>query len=165
MIRNLLASALFLLAGSASAETLVWRFDFFTPPNHSYLWGWLGDDFGPFTGEIVSTRVVFSDYIVEGNVDTADFRFVFDVPVDSQTSHIALLGTDMGWSGAGPVSYEMTTDAYNGTIRGGRFGAEVTPCLEVPCGGMGSFREGYIEFTVEGLRADPIFTSNFDDIW
>ncbi len=166
MTRFLLASLLVLASASARAETLTWRFDFFNPPHHSYLWGFFGDEFGPFTGEIVSTKIVFQGYSVKGDAQTSDFYFTFDVPVDTDQARIELRGSDMGWTGPGPVSYTTTSEAYNGVIRGGRFGAEINACgpeVEI-CGGLGNFDgEAYIEFTIEGLRAVPIFTDGFDD--
>jgi hypothetical protein len=167
MLRLVTALALLLATtASAHAETLVWRFDFFDQANFSYQWGWMGDDFGPYTGTIVNTKVVFDGYITEGEIDTSQFRFTFDIPSLSDNAWIGLTGESMGWSGSGPVSYVYESDAHNGELREGRFGAEMTSCGEPPCNGMGSFvGEAYIEVTIEGQRADPIFSSNFDDIW
>ena len=167
MLRFATALAL-LIATTASlrAETLVWRFDFFDSAGMSYLWGWVGDDQGPWTGTVVSTKVVFEAYVTDGTLDTSNFRFTFDVPVLSDNAWIGLTGTEMGWSGQGPVSYVYETDAHNGELREGRFGAEVISCFEKPCNGNGTFiKPAYIELTIEGQRADPIFNSNFDDIW
>lgn len=162
--------ALVLAAGScqAWAETILWRFDFREVANTSYSFGWIGDEIGRIEGEVVATRVVFTDYIVEGDIDVSGFRFAFDVPALGAQSHIRLDGADMGWSGTGPVSYTLDTDAYNGTIREGRFGAEITSCQDDPCNGLGIFTgEAYIELTIEGthIRPDDIFFDGFDDFW
>ena len=169
MTRLLAAIALFIFASaSVRAEQLNWRFDFFGQAGFSYLWGWMGDDNGPFTGEITSAKVVFEGYITEGDIDTSDFYFVFDVPTLGKQTWLNLTGEGMGWTGSGPVSYTFTSDAFNGTLREGRFGSEMTVCgpAAPKCNGAGEFvGEAYIEFTIEGQRADPIFTSNFDEIW
>lgn len=168
MLNKLFALTLAVCASPVWAETIVWRFDFREIANTSYSWGWLGDEIGRIEGDIVSTRLVFTDYIVEGNVDASEFRFSFDVPAMGEQTQIRLDGTDMNWSGAGPVSYTLETDAYNGTIREGRFGAEVTSCQEGGCDGMGLFSGGaFIELTIEGshVRPDDIFFDGFDDIW
>lgn len=168
MTKLFVAAVLAALAGSASAETLIWRFDFFEQANFSYDWIWFGDELGRFEGEIVSTRLVFTDYVVEGDVDASEFHFGFAVPVLGGNDFIGLSGADIGWSGTGPVSYTLETDAYNGEIRQGRFGAELTSCSAPPCPGIGTFQGGaYIEFTVEGerIRPDPIFYDGFNDIF
>ncbi len=168
MLKKLIALALAAAACPAWAEIIVWRFDFFDHANFSYQWGWIGDEIGRIEGEVIGTRVVFTDYMVEGNIDAADFRFTFDVPALGEQTHIRLTGTDMGWSGAGPVSYTLETTAYNGPTREGRFGAEITGCEELPCGGLGVFAgAAYIELTIDGvhIRPDEIFFDGFDDIW
>ncbi len=168
MLKKLFALALATCTCPAWAETIVWRFDFFDQANFSYLWGWIGDEIGRIEGEVVGTRVVFSDYIVEGDIDASEFRFTFDVPALGGQTQIRLDGIGMGWSGSGPVSYTLETDAYNGPTREGRFGAEVTSCEEVPCDGIGVFAgAAFIELTIEGthIRPDGIFFDGFDDIW
>lgn len=169
MNRLLAALVLIVLTSTAvRAEQLTWRFDFFDQAHFSYMWGWMGDDFGPFTGEITSAKVVFDGYITEGDIDTSDFYFTFDVPTLGKQAWINLTGENMGWTGSGPVSHTFTSTDFNGELREGRFGAEMTACMPgaPSCNGSGSFvGEAYIEFTIEGLRADPVFNSNFDDIW
>ena len=169
MTRLLAAIAVFAITASAAhAEQLIWRFDLSERINVSYQWGWLGDEFGPFTGEITGAKVVFEGYITEGAISTTDFYFTFDVPTLGAQSWINLTGESMGWTGSGPVSHTFTSDEFNGEIREGRFGSEITFCgpAAPSCDGSGAFTgEAYIEFTIEGQRADPVFTSNFDEIW
>lgn len=155
MPRIALFFLLLLVSQVARADTLVWRFDFFPEATYSYLWGWFGDERGPFTGTITSTTLVMNDYVTTGGIDAADFYFTFDVPTLGPESHIGLTGAELGWSGTGPFSHTFTTDLYNGEIRGGRFGAEVF--------GGGTFTgDFHIEFTVEGFPPDPLFTDSFD---
>lgn len=163
MPRFLATLALFLLASThARADTLVWRHDF--NAGNSLLFRFLGDDHVPWTGKVVSTKVVFEDYVTDGELDTSSFRFTFDVPVLGD-GWVELSAGFMGWSGQGPVSYVYESTAHNGEIREGRFGGEVSTCHEPPCGeGTAAFlTAGYIELIIEGQRIDPIFQGNFDD--
>lgn len=165
MLRIATALAL-LIATTASgrAETLVWRLDF--NAGAAYQLMSIGDESGPWTGEVVLTRVVFEGYATDGDLDTSNYFFTFDVPVLSDNAWIGLSGSDMGWSGHGPVSYVYETEAHNGVLRDGRFGLQSITCYEEPCNGNGEFiKPAYVELVVEGQRADPIFNSNFDDIW
>lgn len=155
MIRTVLVALLLFASSGASADTLTWRFDYPKYVNNSFLFGSFGDESGPFTGNIVSTKVVFDGYTTTGEIDAADFYYTFDVPALGKESHVYLSGADLGWSGHGPFSHSFTTDMYNGEIRAGRFGSEYA--------GGGTFSgDAYIEFTIEGLRADPIFADSFD---
>lgn len=165
MLRLVTALALLIATtASARAETLVWRFDF--NAGAAYQLGWIGDESGPWTGEVVLTRVVFEGYVTDGGLDTSNYFFTFDVPVKSDTAWIGLSGEDMGWSGQGPVTYVYETEAHNGVLREGRFGLQSITCFNEPCDGNGEFiKPAYVELVVEGTRADPIFSSNFDDIW
>ncbi len=157
MIRTLLLAALFLLGGVARADTLTWRFDFPEGANMGGTWGYFGDEFGPYTGEVVSTKLVFKDFTMDAPGDANEFFFTFDVPALGKESWIGLMGPDLGWSGSGVFNHTFTTDRYNGEIREGRFGVQID-------GAGGYFAgESYIEITVEGLRADPLFEDSFDN--
>ena len=156
MVRTFLVAALLLLCGSAKADTLVWRFDFPKNANMGATWGMFGDERGQFTGEIVSTKLVISDFTMDAPGDAADFFFTFDVPALGPVSYIGLDGVDLGWSGAGVFNHSFTTDRYNGEIREGRFGVQID-------GAGGYFAgESYIEITVEGFLPDPLFEDSFD---
>ncbi|PZQ19835.1 MAG: hypothetical protein DI564_00915 [Rhodanobacter denitrificans] len=157
MIRRFLFILLLATAGASSAARaaeLTWRFDLPPVANMSFLWGWLGDDFGPFTGEVTSTKVVFI-YTTEGDQDAADFYFTFDVPTLSDQTWVHFTGKDLGWSGTGTFKLEFNSTDFNGEIRPGRFGAEMT--------GGGAFTDSYIELTIDGERADPIYFDGFDE--
>lgn len=155
MKRTLLALAAALCSAGVSAETLIWRFDFPDNANNAFTWGLLGDERGPFTGEVVSTKLVITDYTTVGATDAADFYFTFDVPTLGATTHIGLTGKGLGWSGNGPFSYSVTTDLYNGEIRAGRFGTQID--------GGGHFAGGgYLELTIEGSLPDELFADSFD---
>lgn len=155
MVRFAFLLLLLLASAGARADTLTWRFDFFPQAGFTYLWGWFGNDMGPYTGTITSATLVMNGYSTSGGADAADFYFTFDVPTLGPETHIGLTGTDLGWSGSGPFSHSFTTDLYNGEIRPGRFGAEVS--------GGGEFSgDFYIEFTIDGYGPDLIFADSFD---
>lgn len=138
------------------AETLTVRYDFPDIANYELMWGYFGGEFGPVTGQIVSTTLVIDDYTPTGAQDAADFYFTFDVPTsDGVETHIGLTGADLGWSGQGAFDHSFTTDLYNGTIREGRFAAEFA-------GGGQFVGESYIEFVVEADPLDPLFVDGFD---
>ena len=156
MARLAILFLLLVASAGARAETLIWRFDFPSQAQNTYQWGWFGNDDGPYTGTVTSTKLVMNGYFTSGSIDAADFFFTFDVPALGPESYIGLTGTSLGWSGSGPFSYTMTSDLYNGEIRPGRFGAQID--------GGGEFAgDFYIEFTIDGLRPDPIFADSFDD--
>jgi len=151
MFRLALATALTLAAGTANAELVTIRYDFPTSANNSFLWGYFGGDRGPTTGHILSTTLVISNFTTTGTQDAADFHFTFDVPtLDGEQTWIGLNGVDLGWSGQGSFNHGFTSEAYNGEIREGRFGAEIS-------GAGGTFEgESYIEFLVDADPLEPV---------
>ena len=155
MLRFLLASALALSSGVASAALVTVRYAFPDVANYAFTWGYFGDELGPLTGHILSTTLVI-DYTTTGMQDAADFYFTFDVPTyDGQETHIGLTGADLGWSGQGEFTYSFeNSELYNGEIRPGRFGAEFS--------GGGTFTDSYVEFLVDADLPDPIFADGFD---
>lgn len=160
MIRLALAATLALAAGSANAELVTIRYDFPTSANNSFLWGYFGGERGPTTGHILSTTLVISGFTTTGTQDAADFYFTFDVPTyDGEQTWIGLNGVDLGWSGQGSFDHSFTSEIYNGEIREGRFGAEIS-------GGGGTFAgESYIEFLVDAdplEPADEVFLDGFE---
>ena len=157
MTRLALAAALALAAGSAHAELVTVRYDFPDHATMSLLWGYFGGDRGPTTGEILSTTLVI-DYTTSGAQDAADFYFTFDVPALGEQTWIGLTGTDLGWSGQGSFHYEFTSEDFNGTIREGRFGAELSG---------GGALDAYIEFLVDAdplPPVDDVFREGFDPL-
>lgn len=131
------------LSAPAFGDVIEVRYDFPTHANISLLYGFFGGDHGPLEGRILSTTLVIENYLVADPNDAADFYLTFDVPViDAPRSQVRLLGTDLGWSGAGGFSHSFTTDDFNGQIRPGRFGAEFI-------GGGDFVGEAYISFTVD----------------
>ena len=137
-----LAYSLSMGTSLASAEIIDVRYDFPTNANTAVLFGYFGGD-APVTGSIISTTLFIEGYTTTGSTDASNFLLAFDVPVlDSVSSQIRLLGSDLGWSGAGSFSHGFTSDDYNGVIREGRFGAEFS--------GGGTFvGEAYVSFTVD----------------
>lgn len=159
MIRTLVLAFLVLMSTSASAATLVWRLDLPTAANMSLTWGSFGDDRGQFTGEVVSTTLVLSDFTTTGAQDAADFFFTFDIPALGDESHIGLTGAELGWSGTGAFNHSFTTDRFNGELREGRFGMQLD-------GAGGWFAgESYLEITVEGFLPDELFADSFDEFY
>lgn len=157
MMRPLLAAALAIGIGTSHAHATIVtvRYDFPETANFELMWGYFGGD-EPLEGQIVSTTLVISGYTTTGTQDAADFHLGFDVPTsDGALTHINLDGTKLGWSGLGSFSHTFTTDAYNGTIRRGRFAGEFL--------GGGSFEgESYLEFVVDADLGDPIFDDGFE---
>lgn len=87
--------------------------------------GYVADD-GTFTSlagqQIVSSRVVL-DFTPDPGVDVSSLYMEFAVPTtDAQSSYFLVRGTDLVETTPGTFHYELTTDIYNGTIHGGRFG-------------------------------------------
>lgn len=155
MIRRILLVLILALASAgASAAPLSWRLDMPSTANNSFLWGWLGDEFGPFTGSVTSTKVVIT-YTTTGDEDAADFYFTFDVPTLSDQTWVHFNGKELGWSGTGTFKIELESKDFNGEIRPGRFGAEIA--------GGGTLIDSYLELTIDGERADPIYTDGFDE--
>lgn len=165
MTRHLLAALLPMASSAASAEIVTVRYQFFDVAGFSYLWGWFGSDLGPTEGTILGAKLVFKDYRVPEGLDAAHFHFDFAVPTTSPTSFLVLDGPDMGWSGTGSFDYEMTTDRFNGEIRPGRFGAEIMHVLPdgMPISGGTFYGDHYLEFTVDRIPPDPLFTDSFDE--
>lgn len=130
-------------AGSpALAEIFEVRYDFPTNANTAVLYGYFGGD-APVTGSIIATTVFIEGYTTTGGNDAANFLMSFDVPVlDATSTQIRLLGSDLGWSGAGSFSHGFTSDDFNGVIREGRFGAEFT-------GGGNFVGDAYVSFMVD----------------
>jgi hypothetical protein len=159
VIRTFLVAALLALSNLAQAEILTWRFDIPKSANIGGTWGWLGDEQGPYTGEVISTKVVLKDFTMTAPGDASEFFFTFDVPTLGKETWIGLMGEDLGWSGVGVFNHSFTTDRYNGEIREGRFGIQID-------GAGGYFAgEAYLELTIDGLRPDPLFFDSFDDIY
>ncbi len=157
MTRLALAAALLLAAGSASAELVTIRYDLPETASYSLLWGYFGGERGPTTGEILSTTLVIN-YTTTGTQDAADFYFTFDVPALGEQTWIGLTGTGLGWSGQGTFEYSFTSEDYNGIIREGRFGAELSG---------GGALEAYIEFLVDAdplAPVDEVFLDGFDPL-
>ncbi|CAN0569807.1 unnamed protein product, partial [Laminaria digitata] len=101
----------------ASAEIIDVRYNFPTNVNSAVLYGYFGGD-APVTGSIISTTLLIEGYTTTGSNDASNFLLAFDVPVlDSVSSQIRLLGSDLGWSGAGSFSHGFTSDDFNGVIR------------------------------------------------
>lgn len=137
-----LACTLTMGTSLASAEIIDVRYDFPTNAGTAVLYGYFGGD-APVTGSIISTTLFIEGYTTTGSNDAADFQMSFDVPVlDATSTQIRLLGTDLGWSGAGSFSHGFTSDDFNGVIREGRFGAEFS-------GGGNFVGEAYVSFTVD----------------
>lgn len=154
MLRLVLAIAIGAATSTVSAEIRTVRFDFPSAATYSFTYGYFGGD-EPIEGTILSTTLVITDYTTGAGQDAADFDMTFDVPTYSATTWIHLNGADLGWSGQGRFSHTFTTEAYNGEIRPGRFGAEFT--------GGGEFAgESYLEFTVDALPGDEIFWDSFE---
>lgn len=155
MIHRLLLVLLLATASTgARAVELTWRAEMPPSASMSFLWGWLGDEFGPFTGEVTSTKVVII-YTTSGDQDAADFYFTFDVPTLSDQTWVHFNGKMLGWSGTGTFTHVFESQDFNGEIRPGRFGAEIT--------GGGELTDSYIELKIEGERADPIYFDGFDE--
>jgi len=133
--------------GQARAEILTVRYDFPAFAGTSVLWGYFGGDHGPLEGNIILTELVIENYTVAAPLDAANFSLGFDVPVlDAASTHIGLLGSDIGWSGTGSFSTSFVSTDFNGEIRPGRFGAEFD--------GGGTFvGQAYILFTVDTVPA------------
>jgi hypothetical protein len=157
MLRTLLLGALALASSTASAELVTIRYDFPDIANYELSWFYFGGDRGPTTGHILATTLVIN-YTTTGSQDAADFYFTFDVPTfDGQETHIGLTGADLGWSGQGDFTYSFEdSELYNGEIRPGRFGAELS--------GGGSLTDSYIEFLVDADPLDPVFADGFDTL-
>jgi hypothetical protein len=156
--RIALAALFALVSGSASAEIVTIRYDFTGGiANRELMWGYFGGERGPTTGRILSTTLVITDYTTTGTQDAADFYFTFDVPTDSATQHIGLTGTELAWSGLGSFSHALTSDAYNGQIREGRFASESS-------GGGEFVGDTYVEFLVDADPLDPIFADAFEQL-
>jgi hypothetical protein len=157
MTRLALAVALALAAGTAQAELVTIRYDFPATAGNSFLWGYFGGDRGPTTGQILSTTLVIN-YTTTGTQDAADFYFTFDVPTyDGAQTWIGLTGANLGWSGQGTFEYGFTSEDFNGEIREGRFGAELS--------GGGALTDSYVEFLVDADPlpvADEVFRDGFD---
>lgn len=136
-----------LTAGQAGAEILTVRYDFPSTAGTSVLWGYFGGDHGPLEGHIILTELVIENYFVTAPLDAANFSLGFDVPVlDATSTHIGILGSDIGWSGTGSFSTSFVSTDFNGEIRPGRFGAEFD-------GGGTFIGQAYILFTVDTVPA------------
>ena len=155
MTRLALAATLLFAAGAANAELVTIRYDLPDTATNSLLWGYFGGERGPTTGEILSTTL-FIRYTTTGTQDAADFYFTFDVPALGEQTWIGLTGTDLGWSGQDTFEYGFTSEDYNGVIREGRFGAELSG---------GGALDAYIEFLVDAdplPPVDEVFLDGFD---
>ncbi len=129
-------------ATQAAAEIVEVRYDFPTNAGTAVLYGYFGGN-APVEGSISSTTLFIEGYTTTGSTDAADFLLSFDVPVvDATSTQIRLLGSDLGWMGAGSFSHGFTSDDYNGVIREGRFGAEFS-------GGGNFVGDAYVTFTVD----------------
>ncbi|WP_440225502.1 hypothetical protein ACQQ2N_09660 [Dokdonella sp. MW10] len=159
MNRLALALALLVAAAPATAAVVTVRYDFPDVANMAASYGWFGGDWGQISeGEILSTTVVIADYTSYPGQDASEFYVAFDVPATGAQTQVRITGASLGWSGAGVFNHSVTTDAYNGPIRPGRFGAEYV--------GGGDFASpSYIEFTVDAVLPDPLFGDGFDDEW
>lgn len=129
-------------ATQACSDIVEVRYDFPTNVNTAVLYGYFGGD-APISGSIISTTLFIEGYTTSGGTNAADFLMSFDVPVlDATSTQIRLMGSDLGWSGAGTFSHGFTSNDYNGVIREGRFGAEFS-------GGGNFVGEAYVSFTVD----------------
>jgi hypothetical protein len=148
-------SLLFLMAGtSVHGQQIDVRYLFPERASIAETFTYFGGELGPVEGRIVSTRLNVG-YIASGEVDAANYFVTFDVPTsDGASTVIVLTGTDLGWTGQGTFSFDLTSIDYNGTIRPGRFGAQFA--------GDGDLVDSYVEFTVDLGGVDHVFEDGFD---
>lgn len=120
--RFLALLALSLLAPAAQAATATFNF---APVGNSYLAFLPGDS--PLIGREVTSAKIYLDVTIAPGSDGAffytDIAFPI-VPFDGNEGGLALLGEELGWSGAGTFSYFEETDRFNGNFISTRFGAE-----------------------------------------
>lgn len=121
--------SLMAFAAAGAPETVVFEFG-----DGEFGGGW-ARDYGFFGGfdnvgkQIVETRVII-EFEPTNGFDAADFFTAFLVPVilddPSGSELLMVIGSEVGWSGtSGVKTLNLTTDAYNGTVRAGRFGWEL----------------------------------------
>ena len=109
-------------------------------------------DFVSLAGQQIMSSRVLIDFTPNPGVDVSTLRMEFAVPtIDAQSSYFLVLGTDLIETTPGTYHYELTTDLYNGTLHGDRFGWStygLTPDgAAVSLGGSLSAETGYY-FTV-----------------
>ncbi len=121
-LRYLLALLVGSLAASSHAATITFNF---APVGNSYLAFLPGDS--PAVGkEVTSAKIVLDVESFPGS-DAANFFTDIGFPIAPFAGHeggLALVGADLGWSGAGTFRYFEETTRFNGTFISTRFGAE-----------------------------------------
>lgn len=119
-----LASMIFTALSIASAQAATTTF-YFANVGNSYLAFLPGDS--PLIGKEVTSAKVYLDVESFAGADAADFftDIAFPIaPLDGNDGGLALLGQDLGWSGAGQFHYFEETERFNGHFISTRYGAE-----------------------------------------
>lgn len=151
MVVSFGAASVVAFGAMAAPQTVVFEFG-----DGEISGGW-ARDYGFFGGfgndgkQIVETRV-YLDFEPTDGFDAADFFSGFLVPVilddPSGSEFMGLWGEELGWSGTdGRKMYELVTDAFNGTVRPGRFSWELYSMDDIDPAIRGVFRNNSrIEF-------------------
>lgn len=135
----LAAAALLGAAGAASADIHI--VDFFPeePQNNTLQLRFIG----PIEGTITNTRLVIS-FTTLGSFDAADLAIQLVTPVTPDQpggGFWFLTGQDLGWSGQGTFTRDISTTMVNGTLNQGLWGFDLGSLNDPPAFG-GSFSMG-----------------------
>lgn len=89
-----------------------------------------GGSFTPLDGNQIVSANLTIDYRPAAGEDINNLFIGMAVPTDAATQFFGVMGTDFTMTAPGLFHYDLTTDAFNGTIRAGSFGLETYSLID-----------------------------------